>query len=149
MFTAASVINKGRGKAGNIHRKDMADAPLGAQALRRIHKVHEFVGVQAAFHQGRDFALPRQGHCPFGSGMAVLGIYDFVGRQIDRRLLRCSTNLRFRPNQNRDDQLRPKSLDRGQQRKRVHGMHHGGANRLQPASLRDQLPVVPAFHQTT
>ena len=70
--------------AFHLHDENVADAAVGADALVAVQRcTHEFIGMQAAFHQGLGFAVADQFDGTFGCRMAVLDIFDAIARQVD------------------------------------------------------------------
>ena len=90
---------------GHIHDEHVADTPAGAQSRGRRHdRSHQFVGVQAAFHQRLDLAGACHGHGLLGRGMTVLGRNNAVGRKVDAFGFGHRANFGLWPDQHRFDQ---------------------------------------------
>ena len=87
---------------GRVDRKDVADAPGGAQAALAVdHRMHELVGMESALHQRLDLAGAGHGDGLRGRGLAVLGRDDLVRRQIELCLRGGGADLGLRTNQHR------------------------------------------------
>jgi hypothetical protein len=89
----------------HVQHEDVADAPRGAQAvLAADHLGHQFVGVQAALHQGFALAGPAQRHRDLGRGVAVRGIDDPAVADVHAELFGNPADLRLGADQRRHDQ---------------------------------------------
>src|SRR5690606_28307919 len=67
----------------HIQKKHMADAALGADATGFIqYGTEQFIGGNAAFHQGGDFAAADHGDGGFRRLVAVFGVADFNAADI-------------------------------------------------------------------
>ena len=63
--------------------------------------MQQFICVQAALHERRDAAGPREFDCSRGGGMAVLGRDDLDSREIDAALFRDGADTRLRADDHR------------------------------------------------
>ena len=83
---------------GDVHDEDVADAARGPQAVGAgDHFAHQFVGVEAAFHQGFGVAIAHQ---RYGNGrgiVAVLGIDDADAAEVEAVFFRHRPYLGFGP----------------------------------------------------
>jgi hypothetical protein len=92
----------------------MRDAPLGAQAgFPTDHFGHQFVGVQAAFHQRRGLAEANQFDGTKSGGMAVRHVFDLHAGEVEPMLLGKRPQPGQRSDQDRLDQTLASGLQCG------------------------------------
>jgi hypothetical protein len=119
--------------------EDMAHPPVGAQARLTIESCRkQFVGMQAALHDGIDIARARHAAGGVGGGMAVVDLDDWDATEVFVRLRRRRGDPGRRTDQHREDQLRPERLHGAAQGGRVAGMDNGGPHRLALGGKREQ-----------
>jgi hypothetical protein len=88
----------------NVHDEDVTDSPRRAQPHRRGgHRTHEFISMQAAFHQKLALGLvdQRDGLC--SGGFAVRSVHQLIASDIDPMLLGDGTDPGGGPDQNGHD----------------------------------------------
>jgi hypothetical protein len=130
----------------NVDDEDMAHTPGRAQLFLFDDCAHEFVGVQAAFHQRLDLAVARQRDGFHGGRFAVLGRHQLVRGEVDFGRARRRAYFMLGPDENRDDELLLGGFDGADKRHGVYGVDDRGADRVQTARLFDQILVVAAYH---
>ncbi len=112
-----------------VDDEHMAGATAGAQAGLGVEGgVHQFVGVQRAFHQRADLAAACQFDRQRGGGVAVLGGHELPGREVDARGLCRRADTGFRADPHGFDQPGLGGVDRALDGDCVHRMHHGHAH---------------------
>jgi hypothetical protein len=130
---------------GRLHQEAMADAALGAQpGSGGDHGAHQFVGMQAAFHQRLDLAATGQFDCA-RRGVAVRHVLDAPAGQVQPGVGGHCFQLCARGDQYRLDQLGLRRFDGGFQRFGAARVHHGHADGAERADLRDPRRSHRAF----
>jgi hypothetical protein len=88
----------------HVQHEHVAHAPAGAQALGRDRRLHQFVGVQAAFHQCRDLAGARHRDGLARRRRGCARSRRSAWRQARPAALQRLLDLRLGPDQDRVDQ---------------------------------------------
>ena len=112
----------------------MADPAFGAQAgVVRDDRRHQFLGMQAALHQGFGFAGAHQGH-RFGRGIvAVLRRHQRQIGDIEAAAGRKRAQPSLGGDEGSGDQAEAMGLDRASQGDGIAGMHHRRRHRRLPS----------------
>ena len=123
-----------------LQQEAMADPALGAQPrCCRNQRGHQFVGVQAPFHQGFDFTCGCQGDGLLRSGVAVRDVHNGDVGQIQPGLGGDCFEPPSWPDQHRLDQPRVARFERSGQAGDIARMGDGYPNRLQVRDMRQQV----------
>ena len=77
----------------SVDNKDMTHASRGPQFFFMDDRAHEFVSVEAAFHQRLDLAIARQRDRLRRCRVAVFRRYKFVARDVEPGFFRCGADL--------------------------------------------------------
>ena len=133
----------------SVDDEDVAHAPRGAQLFLVDDRAHEFVGMEAAFHQRLDLVVARQRDGLRRGGVAVLGRHKFVGGEVEFGRRRSRADFCLGSDQHRDDELFLGGFDGAEQRDRIHRMDDSSADRRQPARFLDEVLVVSTLHLET
>ena len=133
---------------GRVDRKDVADAPVGAQAAFAVdNRVHELVGMERALHQRLDLAGAGHGDGLRRRGLAVLRRNDLVRRQIELRQRGGGADLGLRPDQHRHDEIDAGGFHGAEQRWRVDRVDNRGTDRIEAMGHLEQefiaSPLLP------
>ena len=113
----------------DIHQEDVADPPTGTQAIGAGDDfAHQFIGVQAALHQGFGVAGANQRDRECCGIVAVCGIDDADSGKVDGKLFGNGADAVFRANQNRFDDASLKCHHRPLERLFIAGMGDGSRN---------------------
>ena len=132
---------------GHVQREHMAHAAFGPQAVRAVHhRVHQFIGVQLAFHHGIGPAGPHQLHRLLGGRVAVRRVDHLHPLQAAPGFLCSGGDFAFRPHQYRHDQALDLGFKRPDQGGCVARMRHSGAHRVQCLRGPYELLVPRAAH---
>ena len=115
----------------HVQHEHMAHAPAAAQPVGRDRRFHQFVGMEAAFHQRRDLAGARHRDGLGGGCMAVLGGDDRHGIRLEAGGGKRLYDLRPRPDQDGIDQAGLRRPIRPLDRARIAGMNDGAADARQ------------------
>ena len=115
-----------------LHHENMAHPAVRAQAGIAGHNGrHQFVRVQAAFHQRLHLADPGEIDAGLGGGVAVRCVDDLGTGQIEAELICDRANALLRTDQDRLDQPGRLCVQGGLKRVLADGMNdrgrHGGA----------------------
>jgi hypothetical protein len=82
----------------HIHQKNVADAPVGAQAVGLVHHfAYQLVGVQGALHQRLEETLACQRDAGFRRGVTVRHVEELAAGEIQLELLGQRADALLRP----------------------------------------------------
>jgi hypothetical protein len=109
-------------------------------------RAHEFVGVEAAFHQRLDLAIARERYALRRGRVAMLRRHELVAGKIELGLFRCGSNFGLGSDENGDDEPFLGGFNRAEQRHSVDRVDHRCTDRRQPTCFLDELSVVTPFH---
>jgi hypothetical protein len=116
----------------HVHQEDVADAALGAQAGAAGDDLgHQFVGVQAALHQGFGVAAADQRHRHRRRFVAVPDVHDAVVLEVEAVFFGDGADALLGPIRIGSIRLASAASRAPLQRFAVAGVHHGHVDRRQ------------------
>ena len=128
------------GVGGHVEHKDMAHAALCAQTVGFVHHgAHDLIGVKRAFHDGLRLSFTHQAHGGFGAVMAVGGVDDRAGRDVEIVLRSGGLDPVLRANQQRGDQAFFQRCQRTGERGLIHRVDHGCGDWVQRRGGRKHI----------
>jgi hypothetical protein len=131
---------------GNVHQEDVADAPAGAQAgSARDDLGHQFVGVQAAFHQRFGVTAAYQRHRHRRRFVAVLAVHDAVVLEVQAIFLGDGADALLGTDQDRVDEPGFGGQQRALERFAVAGVNHRHVDRCQALGALDTSTCKRAY----